>query len=64
MGQYPDGFRGPLIIHDPDDVYLDEYDKDQIITISDWYVDRAALLIASSVAILLFASRCCHTLDL
>jgi iron transport multicopper oxidase len=64
MGQYPDGFRGPLVIHDPDDVHLDEYDKDQVITISDWYVHKAAFLITSSIVVPLFASRCRLTLDL
>ncbi|KIY47813.1 laccase [Fistulina hepatica ATCC 64428] len=38
--QYCDGLRGPLIIYDPDDPYLDDYDVDNestIITLSDWY---------------------------
>lgn len=42
MGQYPDGFRGPLLIHDPNSPYLDDYEDDQILTISDW---QATLLI-------------------
>ncbi|KAI1424088.1 Cupredoxin [Xylaria sp. FL1777] len=37
MGQYPDGFRGPLIVHNPHDPYLDDYDADVILTVSDWY---------------------------
>lgn len=36
MGQYPDGFRGPLIIHDPRGPYTNDYDVDEILTISDW----------------------------
>lgn len=36
MGQYPDGLRGPLIIHDPDDPYADEVDEEIIMTVSDW----------------------------
>ncbi|KAF9232448.1 laccase [Melanogaster broomeanus] len=38
--QYCDGLRGPLIIYDPDDPYLDSYDVDNestIITLMDWY---------------------------
>ncbi|KAG6844313.1 hypothetical protein H0H87_007842, partial [Tephrocybe sp. NHM501043] len=37
--QYCDGLRGPFIIYDPDDPYLNEYDVDDestIITLSDW----------------------------
>ncbi|KAI0912263.1 Cupredoxin [Ustulina deusta] len=37
MGQYPDGFRGPLIIHNPQDPYLNDYDADVLLTVSDWY---------------------------
>jgi iron transport multicopper oxidase len=36
MGQYPDGFRGPLIVHNPEDPYLDDYEDDQLLTVSDW----------------------------
>ncbi|KAJ5795183.1 hypothetical protein N7457_001782 [Penicillium paradoxum] len=35
MGQYPDGFRGPLIVHDPNAPF--EYDDEFTITLSDWY---------------------------
>ncbi|KAK4235038.1 multicopper oxidase [Achaetomium macrosporum] len=35
MGQYPDGLRGPLIVHDPDDPYKDDYDEEYIMTVSD-----------------------------
>jgi iron transport multicopper oxidase len=37
MGQYPDGLRGPLIVRDPQDPYAGQYDKEYIMTISDWY---------------------------
>jgi iron transport multicopper oxidase len=37
MGQYPDGLRGPLIVHDPQDPYAGKYDEEVIITVSDWY---------------------------
>jgi iron transport multicopper oxidase len=36
-GQYPDGLRGPLIIHDPDFPYKDKYDEELVLTVSDWY---------------------------
>lgn len=35
MGQYPDGFRGPLIVHDPSPPFY--YDDEFTITLSDWY---------------------------
>ncbi|EIM88774.1 laccase [Stereum hirsutum FP-91666 SS1] len=38
--QYCDGLRGPMVIYDPDDPYLDLYDVDDettIITLADWY---------------------------
>lgn len=36
MGQYPDGFRGPMIVHDPVDPYKGQYDEEVILTVSDW----------------------------
>ncbi|KAI0597307.1 Cupredoxin [Biscogniauxia sp. FL1348] len=45
MGQYPDGLRGPLIIHDPEDPYLDSYDEDIILTVSDWYHSQTLPLV-------------------
>lgn len=38
LGQYPDGLRGPMIIHDPDDPYAGQYDQEIVMTFSDWYV--------------------------
>ncbi|OGE57042.1 hypothetical protein PENARI_c002G04897 [Penicillium arizonense] len=35
MAQYPDGFRGPLIVHDPKAPF--HYDDEFTITLSDWY---------------------------
>jgi iron transport multicopper oxidase len=35
--QYPDGLRGPLIIHDPDSPYKDDYDEEIVLTLADWY---------------------------
>lgn len=36
-GQYPDGLRGPWIVHDKDDPHKDLYDEEIILTLSDWY---------------------------
>lgn len=33
-GQYPDGLRGPLIVHDPDDPYAGQYDEELVLTTS------------------------------
>ncbi|SPQ20545.1 d799b6eb-bd37-4da1-9294-1a8cf6b4c133 [Thermothielavioides terrestris] len=38
-GQYPDGLRGPLIVHDPDSPFRDKYDEELVMTVSDWYHD-------------------------
>ncbi|EXJ87323.1 hypothetical protein A1O3_04282 [Capronia epimyces CBS 606.96] len=35
--QYPDGLRGPLVIHDPESPYADLYDEELVLTLSDWY---------------------------
>ncbi|KAM3443595.1 hypothetical protein MY4824_000481 [Beauveria thailandica] len=43
--QYPDGLRGPLIIHDPESPYGGQYDEEIVLTLSDWYHDQMAHLI-------------------
>lgn len=45
MGQYPDGLRGPLIIHDPNDPYKGEIDEEVILTVSDWYHSQSIPLV-------------------
>ncbi|RDW67575.1 hypothetical protein BP6252_08971 [Coleophoma cylindrospora] len=35
--QYPDGLRGPMIVHDPDHPYAELYDEELVLTLSDWY---------------------------
>ncbi|KAJ7881101.1 laccase [Mycena olivaceomarginata] len=38
--QYCDGLRGPIVIYDPADPYLDQYDVDDettVLTLADWY---------------------------
>ncbi|KAJ9133544.1 Multicopper oxidase [Pleurostoma richardsiae] len=39
-GQYPDGLRAPLIVHDPDMPFADMYDEELVLTVSDWYHDE------------------------
>ncbi|KAI1199306.1 Cupredoxin [Nemania serpens] len=44
-GQYPDGLRGPLIIHDPESPFLGQYDEEIILTVSDWYHEEMAVML-------------------
>ncbi|KAI0113548.1 Cupredoxin [Nemania sp. FL0031] len=44
-GQYPDGLRGPLVVHDPDSPFLDQYDEELVLTVSDWYHEQMAILL-------------------
>lgn len=48
-GQYPDGLRGPLIVHDPDSPYKDDYDEERVLTLSDWYHDQMPGLIKNFI---------------
>ncbi|KAK7204384.1 putative iron transport multicopper oxidase precursor [Myxozyma melibiosi] len=41
--QYVNGFRGPLIVKDPDEPW--DYDEDVYLTLSDWYHDDAFYLV-------------------
>ncbi|KAF6843969.1 multicopper oxidase [Colletotrichum musicola] len=43
--QYPDGLRGPFVIHDRDSPYSGQYDEEMVITLSDWYHDQMSDLI-------------------
>ncbi|SCV37091.1 related to cell surface ferroxidase [Fusarium fujikuroi] len=43
--QYPDGLRGPLIIHDPKSPLKGKFDEELVMTISDWYYDQMQTLI-------------------
>ncbi|WQF81562.1 Putative multicopper oxidase, second cupredoxin domain, multicopper oxidase, copper-binding protein [Colletotrichum destructivum] len=45
QSQYPDGIRGPLIVHDPDSPFKDRYDQEIVVSLSDWYHDQMADLI-------------------
>ena len=42
----PDGLRGPLIVHDPNSPYADQYDDELVLTFSDWYHDQMPGLIS------------------
>ncbi|KAK7397817.1 ferroxidase fet3 [Neonectria punicea] len=43
--QYPDGLRGPLIIHDKEFPYANKVDEEVVLTLSDWYHDEMQYLI-------------------
>lgn len=45
QSQYPDGLRGPLIIHDANNPYKKDYDEEIVLTLSDWYHEQMQLLI-------------------
>ncbi|KAK4122485.1 multicopper oxidase [Parathielavia appendiculata] len=45
MGQYPDGLRGPFIVHDPVDPFEGSYDEEHILSISDWYHNDSITLV-------------------
>ncbi|EMR64497.1 putative iron transport multicopper oxidase fet3 protein [Eutypa lata UCREL1] len=49
LGQYPDGLRGPIVIHDPNDPYIDECDQDILITVSDWYHSQTPQLVSAMI---------------
>ena len=43
--------RAPLIIHDPDSPYKDQYDEELVLTISDWYHDQMADLMKHFISV-------------
>ncbi|KAF5019004.1 hypothetical protein F66182_9022 [Fusarium sp. NRRL 66182] len=43
--QYPDGLRGPLIIHDPESPFKGQYDEEIVMTLSDWYHEQMQTLL-------------------
>jgi FtsP/CotA-like multicopper oxidase with cupredoxin domain len=36
--QYTDGIHGPLIIHDPNESFINQYDEDIIVMLSGMYM--------------------------
>ncbi|MCJ1285277.1 hypothetical protein MMC26_004617 [Xylographa opegraphella] len=51
MGQYPDGLRGPFIVQDPASPFVDLYDEEIVLTLSDWYHESMAVLVPSFINI-------------
>ncbi|CZT03169.1 related to Conidial Pigment Biosynthesis protein brown1 [Rhynchosporium graminicola] len=49
-GQYPDGLRGPLIVHDTNDPYAGQYDEEIVLTMSDWYHEKVPGLISTMLS--------------
>ncbi|TKA66614.1 hypothetical protein B0A55_08152 [Friedmanniomyces simplex] len=49
-GQYPDGLRGQLIVHDPENPYLGQFDAEIPLTLSDWYHDEMPGLLAGFIS--------------
>ncbi|KAI1826942.1 multicopper oxidase [Xylaria intraflava] len=47
QGQYPDGLRGPLVVHDPNSPFLGQYDEELVMTVSDWYHEQMAVMLPS-----------------
>ncbi|CEL02165.1 Putative Multicopper oxidase [Aspergillus calidoustus] len=50
-GQYPDGWRQALVIHDEDDPYNGKYDKELVISLSDWYHDQMPGLLRQFISV-------------
>ena len=50
-GQYPDGLRGALIVHDPENPHKDLYDEEIVLTFSDWYHDLMQDLLKGFISI-------------
>ncbi|CAM1502605.1 Fc.00g073810.m01.CDS01 [Cosmosporella sp. VM-42] len=48
--QYPDGLRGPLIVHDRESPFAGQYDEEIVMTLSDWYHDQMQELIPQFLA--------------
>ncbi|KAL1387914.1 Cupredoxin [Phyllosticta capitalensis] len=50
-GQYPDGLRQALIITDPENPYLGQYDEELVISLSDWYHDQMPDLLKGFISV-------------
>ena len=50
-GQYPDGFRGPLLITDPQNPYANQIDDELVLTVSDWYHQQIPELIGPFLSV-------------
>ncbi|CAB4404746.1 unnamed protein product, partial [Rhizophagus irregularis] len=45
FAQYVDGLRGSLVVHDPDDPYLNQYDFEYLVVLSDWHHNTTGVLL-------------------
>jgi len=45
QGQYPDGLRQAFLVNDPEGPYLGKYEKEVVLTVSDWYHEQMPTLI-------------------
>lgn len=50
-GQYPDGLRAPLIVHDPENPFRDDFDDEIVLSFSDWYHDLMRPLLKSFISV-------------
>ncbi|MCJ1352940.1 MAG: hypothetical protein MMC33_002924 [Icmadophila ericetorum] len=48
-GQYPDGLRGPMIIHDQKAPFDGQYNEEIFLTVSDWYHTQVPDLLTSFI---------------
>jgi iron transport multicopper oxidase len=50
-GQYPDGLRAPLIVHDPENPFSKDFDEEIVLSFSDWYHESMRPLLRSFVSV-------------
>jgi len=50
-GQYPDGLRAPLIVHDPESPFTGQYDEEVVLSVSDWYHEQMPNLIKTFISV-------------
>ncbi|CAG8733541.1 19448_t:CDS:2, partial [Dentiscutata erythropus] len=50
VAQYVDGMNGPIIVQDPNDPFLNLYDFEYVVTISEWYHNTTEELLAIKMA--------------
>ncbi|KAK7920872.1 hypothetical protein PG985_008894, partial [Apiospora marii] len=49
-GQYPDGLRGPFIVHDPKEPFAGQYDEELVLSVSDWYHEQIHNLLPAFIS--------------
>ncbi|KAJ4354810.1 hypothetical protein N0V95_003495 [Ascochyta clinopodiicola] len=50
-GQYPDGLRAPLIVHNPEDPFKNEFDEEVVLSFSDWYHESMIPLLKAFISV-------------